>query len=276
MKVERTIAGVRATLADTTDVGFVPTMGALHDGHMSLVERARAESGTVAVSIFVNPLQFAAGEDLEAYPRDEERDLALCREAGVDVVFVPSVEEMYPEGRATKVVVGRITDVLEGAARPGHFDGVATVVAKLFNIIGPARAYFGQKDAQQLAVLRRMVADLSFPLELVVCPTVREPEGLALSSRNAYLDEGQRTQALALHHALQEGKLELEGTREPSAAEEKMWLSLSGADGVLPEYAAAVDPDDFGPAEGPRVLLAVAARVGQARLIDNLLVELKE
>jgi len=276
MRIERTVEGARAALDATAgrSLGFVPTMGFLHEGHLSLIARARAENDSLAVSIFVNPLQFGPSEDLDSYPRDEERDLQLCEEAGVDVVFVPSVEEMYADERATKVVVGGITDVLEGAARPGHFDGVATVVAKLFNVIRPTRAYFGQKDAQQVAVVRRMIADLSFPLELVVCPTVRESDGLAMSSRNAYLDDEDRARAVALHRALREGQAELEATQEPSAAEEKMWLALSAADGLVPEYAAAIDPDDFTPARGPRVLLAVAARVGPARLIDNILVEL--
>lgn len=276
MRVEGSILGMRDALASRVDVGFVPTMGALHAGHLSLIERARAESQNVVVSIFVNPLQFGPSEDLASYPRSHEADLEMCENAGVDVVFVPSVTEMYSEDRATGVSVGRITTVLEGAARPGHFDGVATVVAKLFNIVRPTRAYFGQKDAQQVAVIRRMVEDLSIPVEVVTCPTVREPDGLALSSRNVYLDDEQRQRAVALHRALREGQHELESTQEPSAAEEKMWLSLSEAEGVLPEYAAAVDPDEFGPPRGPRVLLAVAARVGSARLIDNLLVDLKE
>lgn len=277
MRVERTIAGVRAALGSIEgSLGFVPTMGFLHEGHISLMEKARADNDKVAMSIFVNPLQFGPAEDLDAYPRDEQGDLARCEAAGVDVVFVPSVEEMYAGDRSTKVVVGGITEVLEGAARPGHFDGVATVVAKLFNIIRPSRAYFGQKDAQQVAVIRRMVDDLSFPVEIVVCPTVREPDGLAMSSRNGYLDAAERVHAVALYRALREGELELGSTKEPSAAEEKMWLALSAEDGIAPEYAAAVDPDDFTPARGPRVLLVVAARVGPARLIDNMLVELEE
>ena len=274
MRVERTIGAVRVALDDDGALGFVPTMGFLHDGHLSLMRRAREENERVAVSIFVNPLQFGPSEDLDAYPRDEARDLELCEEAGVDVAFLPSVEEMYPEGRATNVTVAGITDALEGAARPGHFDGVATVVAKLFNIVRPDRAYFGQKDAQQVAVIKRMIADLSFGIELVVCPTIREPDGLAMSSRNSYLDPAERQRAVALFNALREGQAELETTKEPSAAEERMWLALSATDGIVPEYAAAVDPDDFGPVRGPRVLLAVAARVGPARLIDNMLVEM--
>ena len=274
MRVERTIAEARAALRGDGSLGFVPTMGFLHDGHLSLMRRAREDNERVAVSIFVNPLQFGPTEDLDAYPRDEERDLELCEQAGVDVIFLPSVEEMYPAGRATNVIVGGITDSLEGAARPGHFDGVATVVAKLFNIVRPDRAYFGQKDAQQVAVIKRMIEDLSFGIELVVCPTIREPDGLAMSSRNSYLDPDERQRAVALFDALREGRSELEATKEPSAAEERMWLALSATDGIVPEYAAAVDPDDFGPVRGPRVLLAVAARVGPARLIDNMLVEL--
>lgn len=276
MRVERTIADVRRALDGQGSLGFVPTMGFLHDGHLSLMDRARGENERLAVSIFVNPLQFGPSEDLEAYPRDEERDLKLCEGAGVDVVFVPSVDEMYAAERSTSVSVKRITETLEGAARPGHFDGVATVVAKLFNIVRPDRAYFGQKDAQQVAVIRRMIADLSFDVELVVCPTIREDDGLAMSSRNSYLDADERRRAIALYEALRAGRAELEATREPSAAEERMWLTLSATDGIVPEYAAAVDPDDFGPVRGPRVLLAVSARVGPARLIDNMLVELDE
>jgi len=186
-------------------VGFVPTMGAFHDGHVSLMRRARDERDAVVVSIFVNPLQFGPGEDLSRYPRDEERDLSMARELGVDVVFAPTVEEMYPAGEpAVSVDPGPLGDRLEGAVRPGHFRGVATVVAKLFEVVGPSTAYFGEKDAQQLAVIRHMVRDLSFPIDVVGCPTVRELDGLAMSSRNAYLSPVQREAAGCLFLALSE------------------------------------------------------------------------
>ena len=264
---------VRAERARGNSVGLVPTMGALHEGHLSLVRRAREENDVVVVSIFVNPLQFGPGEDLEAYPRDEERDANLLDGAGADIVFLPPVEEVHPEDRATTVTVGGLGEVLEGAHRPGHFDGVCTVVAKLFNLVGPERAYFGQKDAQQVAVLRRMVEDLGFPLDLVVCPIVREPDGLALSSRNAYLSASERGRATVLYRALQAGR-PLAEVGDYVAAEKKMLRVFRTEEDVEPDYAAAVDADTFGPPRlGGRVLLAVAARVGPARLIDNIVID---
>lgn len=277
MNVVRTEAAVRSALrgarAKSRRIGFVPTMGALHEGHLSLVRAARAASDVVVMSIFVNPLQFGEGEDFGIYPRDEAADLARARAEGVDVVFAPSLEEMYPEGRTTTVTVGHLGLTLEGEARPGHFDGVATVVAKLFNMVQPDSAFFGQKDAQQVAVVRRMVTDLSLPVEIVVCPTVREPDGLAMSSRNAYLTTEERTSAAALYRALRGGAGVLESHGDPERAAKEVWEVLSSAEGVIPEYAAAVDPDTFSlPEPGRPVLLALAARVGPARLIDNLLV----
>lgn len=261
---------VRAERARGSSVGLVPTMGGLHEGHLSLVRRAREENDVVVVSIFVNPLQFGPGEDLDAYPRDEERDVLLLDGAGADIVFVPPVEEVHPEDRATTVTVGGLSEVLEGAHRPGHFDGVCTVVAKLFNLVGPERAYFGQKDAQQVAVLKRMIEDLGFPLDLVVCPIVREPDGLALSSRNAYLSASERGRATVLFRALQAGR-PLAKAGGYVTAEKEMLRVLRTEEDVEPDYAAAVDADTFGPPRpGGRVLLAVAARVGPARLIDNI------
>ena len=252
-------------------VGFVPTMGALHEGHLSLVKAARDRCDAVAVSVFVNPLQFGPREDFASYPRDEAADGELLADAGVDLLFLPTVEEMYPPGRTTTVSVGELGTILEGADRPGHFDGVATVVAKLFNQVQPRVAYFGQKDAQQVAVIRKLVKDLSYGIEISVEPTVREADGLAMSSRNAYLTSEQRIKATALFRALQLGARTLaeEGFE---AAEKNMW-ELLVAEGLEPSYARAVDPHTFGPptAGGP-VLLVIAAHLGTTRLIDNMLV----
>ncbi len=276
MKVCRTageIAGfVGSTKAGSRRVAFVPTMGALHDGHMSLVRAAHADNTSVIMSIFVNPLQFGAGEDLAAYPRDEERDLALAETESVHAVFVPRVDEIYPPGHLTKVsVAGTLAAVLEGEVRPGHFDGVATVVAALFGIVAPDSAFFGEKDAQQLAVVRRMTADLRIPVGISACPIVREPDGLALSSRNAYLSPGQRQDALALHRSLQVANHVHSIGGLPLEAAEAAWDVLSTSPGVEPGYAAAVDPDTFEPATGTRPYrVCVAAYVGTIRLIDNV------
>ncbi len=258
-------------------IGLVPTMGYLHDGHLSLLRAARAECDLVVMSLFVNPTQFGPGEDLERYPRDEERDLRLAGEAGVDLVYAPAVEEVYPEGFATAVEVGgNLTSVLDGdPARRGseHFRGVTTVVAKLFNSVGPDVAYFGQKDAQQAAVIRRMARDLDFPLRIEVLPTVREPDGLALSSRNAYLDEGARERATALSRALRVVEREAqEGSLQAGLAAARRELAEAG---VEPEYLEARDAERLQPVtelNGRPVLVAVAARVGGARLIDNVLI----
>jgi pantoate--beta-alanine ligase len=256
-------------------IGLVPTMGALHDGHLSLIRAAKTQSDVVVVSIFVNPLQFNDANDLAAYPRDNDRDLELADQEGTDVVFMPSIDEMYPKGATTGVSVGPpLTDVLEGASRPGHFDGVATVVAKLFNAVRPNVTFFGQKDAQQGAVIRKLIADLSYPIELVLCPIVRESDGLAMSSRNVRLSASERDSALALNRALREGERVLLEGGDTEVAEKQMWTTLSSTHDVEPDYARAVDPETFFAPLGERVLLAVAARVGPVRLIDNLLVEL--
>lgn len=278
MKVVRTARELREALAgprgDGAQVGFVPTMGALHEGHLSLLRAARAECDVLVLSVFVNPLQFGPTEDLAAYPRDEARDLDLADSEGVDIAFVPTVDEMYPEGRGTTVSVSGVAEPLEGEARPGHFDGVATVVAKLFNLVQPQRAYFGQKDAQQVAVVQQMTEDLSFPIDVVVCPTVREADGLALSSRNAYLAPDERRRAVALYRGLEAGRLALAEGGSWEEAETAMQRVTGDVDGVLLEYARAVDPQTFGsPAGGGPVLLVMAARVGGTRLIDNMLVE---
>lgn len=277
MKVERTIDSLRGALRDARasgrTIGFVPTMGALHDGHLSLVRAARSTADVVVVSIFVNPLQFGEHEDLAAYPRDEDADVAKLEAAGVDVVFVPSVAEMYPEGRATVVDVPPLAAVLEGASRPGHFAGVATVVTKLLNVVAPDFAFFGQKDAQQLAVVRRLVVDLSLPVEIRACETVREPDGLALSSRNAYLDGDERRRAAGLFEALREGGRVLREEGNVDSVEKTM-LEVMRARGIEPDYATVVRPDDFGDFDGHGpALLVAAARVGTTRLIDNLLLE---
>jgi pantoate--beta-alanine ligase len=277
MKVARTRSELRSQLLDkrgaSSEVGFVPTMGALHAGHLSLVSAARDQCETVVMSIFVNPLQFGPGEDFGAYPRREEEDVKTAEAEGVDVVFLPPVEEVHPPGRTTSIDVGELAAVLEGEFRPGHFAGVATVVMTLFDIVQPDRAFFGQKDAQQLAVIRRMVRDLAAPVEIIGCPTVREEDGLALSSRNAYLSGTERERAVVLFRALTAGKDRLLEGAQVEEAEGAMWNVLSSVDGVQPEYARGVDPDTFRAPSRERVLLVVAARVGPARLIDNVLVE---
>ena len=274
MRTVRTVGELRAALAPRRaagDVGLVPTMGAFHEGHLSLMRHARAECETVVVSLFVNPAQFGEGEDLSAYPRDEERDAALAAELGVDLLFAPPLEEVYPPDFATTVEVLGLTDVLCGAKRPGHFAGVTTVVTKLFNMVGPDVAYFGQKDAQQAAVIRKLVGDLDMPVRVEVLPTVREPDGLALSSRNAYLGAAERERALALSRALAAAEAEVAAGRRESAAVLSAARRELEARGVEPEYLELRSADDLSPAErvNGRTLLAVAARVGRARLIDN-------
>jgi len=257
-------------------VGVVPTMGALHAGHRALVETAVAECDTVTVTVFVNPLQFTSADDLVHYPRHLDADVALAAAAGAAIVFAPSVEEMYPDHPtppATSVRVGGLGDILEGTSRPGHFDGVATVVAKLFGLAGPSRVYFGEKDYQQLAVVRRLAADLSMPVEVVSCPTVRDPDGLALSSRNARLSSRQRRAAAALYRALRAGRAALDaGDRAPAAVAAAMHRVLAATPGVVPDYAVAVEAATLQTPvrlSGP-VRLLVAATVGPVRLIDNL------
>jgi pantoate--beta-alanine ligase len=257
-------------------VGLVPTMGALHAGHRSLVARAAAECDVVAVTVFVNPLQFDKADDLARYPRDLEGDVLQAAEAGATIVFAPPVQEMYPgfpAPVATSVHVDAVGDVLEGASRPGHFDGVATVVAKLCSLAGRSRVYFGEKDFQQLAVVRRMVIDLSLPVEIVACPTVREDDGLALSSRNVRLSDDDRRAAVALYRALDAG-LDLVGAgeRDPARVGAAMEAVLSATDGVIPDYAVAVDAATLRVPETlvGEVRLLIAATVGPVRLIDNV------
>ncbi len=257
-------------------VGFVPTMGYLHAGHLALAQAARRENEAVVASIFVNPKQFGPSEDLARYPRDLPRDLALLAAAGVDAVFIPSVEEMYPTGHATSVEpTGLLAERLEAARRPGHFRGVATVVAKLFQIVAPTRAYFGQKDAQQVAVIRRLVADLNFALALRVMPTVREPDGLAMSSRNAYLGSEDRSAATVLYRALSEGRkvVDAHPGHEVGEVVRTMESVVAGEPRAALDYADVCDPDTFAPLETLRApaLLAIAVRVGPTRLIDNFL-----
>lgn len=277
MKRVEAIADLRAALdaerASGRRVGFVPTMGYLHDGHASLIRQARAATDVVAVSIFVNPLQFGAGEDLAAYPRDLDNDSRLAEANGADVLFTPTVEEMYPRPVQTTVSVGGVSEPLEGASRPTHFAGVATVVAKLFSIVGPCAAYFGEKDFQQLAVIRRMVADLSMPVDVVGCPTRREPDGLAMSSRNVYLSPEERDAAPVIHRALQAGAaLILAGERDPAAVRDLVRGIIEAEPLAQVDYAEVVDAASFtvpDPLAGSLRLL-VAARFGRARLIDNV------
>jgi pantoate--beta-alanine ligase len=280
VRVARSKSELRAALAEARaegrSVGFVPTMGYLHEGHLSLLRAASAECDVVVMSVFVNPAQFGPGEDLDRYPRDEDRDMALAAEAGVDFVYAPPVEDVYPQGFSTHVEVEGLTEVLCGdpARRgPEHFRGVTTVVAKLFNIVGPDVAYFGQKDAQQAAVIRRMVRDLDFPLRVETLPTVREEDGLAMSSRNAYLAAEDRARAASLSRAL--------ATAERMAGEESLQAGLEAARrelaaaGIEPEYLEARDAEELQPVaelNGRAVLVAVAARIGDARLIDNVLI----
>jgi pantoate--beta-alanine ligase len=273
---------LRAALAPSRregrSIGLVPTMGSLHEGHLSLLRAARAECDLVVMSLFVNPTQFGPGEDLDRYPRDEERDLQLAAEAGVDLVYAPPAESVYPAGFSTHVdVEGELTAVLDGepARRgAGHFRGVATVVAKLFNAVDPDLAYFGQKDAQQAVVIRRMVADLDFPVRVEVLPTVREPDGLAMSSRNAYLGAEDRERAAALSRALR--AVEETARVEPLDGALEAGRGILAKAGIEPEYFEARDAEDLTPANELNrrpVLVAVAARVGGARLIDNVLID---
>ena len=252
---------------DGVSIGLVPTMGALHAGHLSLVEHACRENDRVVVSIFVNPTQFGPGEDFERYPRDPERDAELLAKAGVDAIYRPTVAAMYPPGSSTRIHVAAVTEPLEGQARPGHFDGVATVVAKLFAAVEPDRAYFGQKDAQQLAVVKRMARDLDFPVEIRGCPTVREPDGLARSSRNAYLNAEQRKAAASLSAALRvAADAYAGGERQPQRLREMLRERLEAEPLAQVEYAELVDPETFKP---PGSLAVLAVRIGRTRLIDN-------
>lgn len=281
MMVFRTIDEVRRSVAAARArgkaIGLVPTMGALHEGHYSLLRAARGECAFVVVSIFVNPLQFGPAEDLAAYPRTEAEDLAGCQAHGADAVFIPSVPEMYPGRCLTEVSVPGLAGGLCGRSRPGHFAGVCTVVAKLFNIVLPDRAYFGAKDYQQAAIIRRMATDLNFPTQIVVCPTVREADGLAMSSRNKYLSPAERASAGALYEALRLAeKLILE--HHPPAGEViaavRQHISRKLPEGVI-DYVEIVDPDGLEGVQGTsgRALVALAVRLGKARLIDNIVVD---
>jgi pantoate--beta-alanine ligase len=280
MKTIRTVAELRAELDAPrragSAIGLVPTMGAFHEGHLELIRRARAQNDVVVVSLFVNPAQFGPNEDLEAYPRDEARDAALAEELGADVLFAPPVDEVYPAGFSTSVSVAGLTEVLDGDPRqrgPEHFAGVTTVVTKLFNMTQPSAAYFGQKDAQQALVIKRLVRDLDIPVRIDVVPTVREPDGLAMSSRNAYLNDEERERALGLNRALAAADREVAAGRRDA---QTVLAAASGeleAHGIEPEYLELRSADDLSPAQrvNGRTLLAVAARVGRARLIDNVI-----
>jgi len=283
MRTIRSVADLREALRpprrEGRSIGLVPTMGALHEGHLSLIRAARAEQDVVVVTLFVNPAQFDEASDLDAYPRDEDRDAGEAAAAGADILFAPPVEEVYPPGFSTTVRVAGLTEHLEGEHRgTGHFEGVATVVAKLLNMAQPDAAYFGQKDAQQAAVIRRLVRDLDIPVRIAVCPTVREPDGLALSSRNVHLKGADRERALALSGALQAARHAVDaGERDPQAVAAAGRAAM-GRLGVEPEYVALVNPDDLLPVEriDGAVLVAVAARVGTTRLIDNTILHTSE
>lgn len=279
MRTVRTVRELRAGLAGSRrpgrTIGLVPTMGAFHDGHLSLIDRARAQCEVVVVSLFVNPTQFNESTDLDAYPRDERRDHELALAAGVDYVFAPRVEEVYPDGFSTSVSVAGVTDGLEGEHRGrGHFDGVTTVVAKLFNIVGPDAAYFGQKDAQQAAVVTRMARDLNLSLRIEICPTIRASDGLALSSRNVRLSPDERRRATALNLALETVRRTIRDGERDARAAVRAGLAVLSAAGVQAEYLALVSPREFKPVQriDGDVLVVVAAYLGETRLIDNALI----
>lgn len=280
MRVIRTAAELRAHLdplrrADKV-VGAVPTMGALHDGHLSLIQAGRARCDELVVTIFVNPTQFGPNEDFERYPRDLSRDVELCTQAEADVVFAPETKEMYPEGEQTRVRVRGLSDCLCGRSRPGHFDGVATVVCKLFHVVGPGVFCFGQKDFQQLQIVRRMATDLLFPVEIVACPIVREADGLAMSSRNRYLSRDERSRALFLSRALQEAiESYREGERDPRVLGQSATECLLNA-GLSVDYVELCNASDLTPVEAniaEPALLALAAFAGNTRLIDNVVLQ---
>jgi len=279
MESATTIEQVRQSVAAARTagkrIGFVPTMGALHAGHVSLIEAAIGRCGYVVVSIFVNPTQFGPGEDFDKYPRDLEADMSICKQAGVDLIFAPSASEMYKKENVTWVSVDKLTENLCGRFRPGHFRGVTTVCAKLFNIVQPDIAFFGQKDAQQALVIKRMVADLNMPLQIVVCPTVREPDGLAVSSRNKYLSAEERKDAVLLSAALAEcEKLVAAGQRSCEALIEAMRKIISESSKAQIEYISIVDTEtlaDIDVIEG-RALVALAVKIGSTRLIDNVII----
>jgi pantoate--beta-alanine ligase len=280
MQIATTIAQIREYVAEARaagkSVGFVPTMGALHVGHASLIDAAAKRCDYVVVSIFVNPTQFGPGEDFDRYPRPFEKDVQLCKEHGAHAIFAPSADQMYPRENLTWVTVEKLTEPLCGRSRPGHFRGVTTVCAKLFNIVGADRAFFGQKDAQQAAVIRRMVADLNMPLEIVVCPTVREPDGLAVSSRNQYLSPQERKDATVIFRALSRGADLIDaGEREVARIVEAMHEVLRQVPVLRVEYVSIVDAESLRELDRVRgkALVAVAGRLGSTRLIDNIMVD---
>ena len=277
MKVVVDLGSLRTHIANVPrPLGIVPTMGYLHAGHLSLVRLAKRESASVGVSIFVNPAQFGPQEDLAAYPRDLPRDFSQLEAEGVDVVWTPRAEDVYPEGFQTWVSVEEVTRRLEGAHRPGHFRGVATVVSKLFHAFEPQRAYFGQKDAQQVAVVRRMTRDLDFPIEIVVGPTIREPDGLAMSSRNVYLEPAQRQAATVLYRALRAAGESFEAGERDAAGLRRILNEILASEPLArPQYVSVADPDSLEELQGPvqRALLSTAVVIGKTRLIDNVIVE---
>jgi pantoate--beta-alanine ligase len=280
MRTIRTVAELREALAPhrkaSRSIGLVPTMGAFHEGHLALMRRAREDTAVVVVSLFVNPTQFRPGEDLAAYPRDEAADAAHAEAIGVDVLFAPPAEEVYPPGFSTEVRVGDVTEPLEGATRGAeHFHGVTTVVTKLFNMVAPDVAYFGQKDAQQVAVIQQLVRDLDIPVRIEVCPTVREPDGLAMSSRNRYLEPAHRGRAVALSRALRAAEDAARGGKRDAAAIVSAARAVLVESGIEPEYLELVSTETLAPVDrvgDADVLVAVAARVGPARLIDNVII----
>ncbi len=270
-------SAIRAARVAGQKIGVVPTMGALHSGHVSLMQIARAEAGFVVVTIFVNPTQFGPHEDFQKYPRPLEKDVALCSAAGVDLVFAPAVGDVYPDPFFTVVEVTRISEVLEGACRPGHFRGVTTIVLKLFNLVQADVAFFGQKDFQQQLLIRRMVRDLDLPIEVRICPTIREADGFALSSRNIYLSPEDRTSALALSRSLRHAQHRLQsGVTDLALVRREMVEILTSAPGLKLEYATIVDPETITELTSPQQqqVAVVAARVGTTRLIDNLPIDL--
>ena len=273
MRVLKTKAEVRAARPRFEQMGLVPTMGFLHEGHLSLMRRAKGECGAVTATIFVNPTQFAPGGDFDTYPRDLDRDLNLLQEAGVDLVFTPSPEEMYPEGFDAAVTIGGVSEGLEGAARPGHFAGVATVVLKLINIVQPTRAYFGQKDAQQAAVINKLARDLDLPAQITIAPTVREADGLAMSSRNAYLAPSERAAAVVLHRALSAAESLYDGgERRAAVLRDAMTAALADEPLAETDYVSVADPLTLKELQTVEngALLSLAVKIGPARLIDNI------
>ncbi len=287
MEVIHSIADLRSRIRDyrrknDQSVGFVPTMGYLHEGHASLLRKARAQSGLVVLSIFVNPLQFGPGEDFERYPRNTERDLQLAEAAGADLVFMPSVSEMYPSPTRTTVSVTGLTSRLCGASRPGHFDGVATVVSKLFHIVQPDQAFFGLKDAQQVAVIEQMVQDLNLDIEIVPCPILRESDGLAMSSRNVYLSEEERKQALVLSQSLQKAKAYVESheTITPQELESLVSQHIATTPLAVIDYVEVLAYPTLEPFENSHhtdsIIIALAVKFGKTRLIDNLILQVRK